>query len=233
MFGSFGSAFGDAFGGGGGMFGGGWGGGPRARRFAITVSLDDCYAGRTLSVALDDGSRCKVRVERGAESGDVVRGGQPRDGGPPALFELREAPHATYKRRGADLLVDARVPLADALGGGPSIRVQRPDGSAFSLALAPPGHVLKHGALRAVEGEGMPVKGAPKRRGTLFVRVLVVFPDDLDLGGAERAQLEALLGLPRRDPPSASDRVARDADAREWAKQRPDRGPAGFDFAFR
>lgn len=114
MFGSFGSAFGDAFG--GGVFGGGgFSRGPRQRRFAITVSLDDCYTGRTLSVALDDGSRCRVRLEPGVGDGDVVKASGLKDGSS-AIFELREAAHATYKRRGADLLVDATIPLV--LGRG-------------------------------------------------------------------------------------------------------------------
>ena len=93
------------------------GGGPRPRRFVLTVKLDDCFSGRTLSVALDGGERCRVRLEPGAADGDVVRA-RARDGGA-ATFEVREAPHERYTRRGADLLLDARVPLADALGGAP------------------------------------------------------------------------------------------------------------------
>ena len=234
MFGSFGSAFGEAFGGGGGVFGGGgFGRGPRSRRFAITVSLDDCYAGRTLSVALDDGSRCRVRLQPGAAGGDVVRART--DGGASATFELREAPHARFRRRGADLLLDATVPLAEALGGGPVVRVERPDGTTFALALAPAGAVLKHGSLRAVEGEGMPVRGAPSRRGTLFVRVLVAFPADLALDDRERAQLARLLGVPREGAPAprAGDRVARGADAAEWGRHRPPPGGGGAFAAFR
>ena len=51
-------------------------------------------------------------------------------------------------------MLDARISLGDALGGGPSVEVARPDGSTFRVKLAREGDVLKHGALRCVEGEG-------------------------------------------------------------------------------
>mmetsp|Transcript_28767 Transcript_28767/g.85941 ORF Transcript_28767/g.85941 Transcript_28767/m.85941 type:complete len:365 (+) Transcript_28767:156-1250(+) len=228
MFGSFGSAFGDAF---GGAFGGGF---QRPRRFALTVKLDDCFSGRTLSVALDGGERCRVRLEPGAADGDVVRA-QTRDGAT-ATFELREAPHSVYARRGADLLLDARVPLAEALGGGPTITVARPDGTQFRIKLAGRGQVLKHGHLRCVEGEGMPVRGGGGKRGRLFLRILVEFPDELDMDEGQRAQLGDLLGVPRRreEGSDAPAKAARSATAAEWNRQKPrqQQPPPGFGFAF-
>ncbi|KAH8043821.1 chaperone DnaJ 3 [Aureococcus anophagefferens] len=143
---------------------------------------------------------------------------------------LREAPHARFRRRGADLLLDATVPLAEALGGGPVVRVERPDGTTFALALAPAGAVLKHGS-HAVEGEGMPVRGAPSR-GTLFVRVLVAFPrTSRSTTAVARAQqrLRGVRGRQRR----AGDRVARGADAAEWGRHRPPPGGGGAFAAFR
>ena len=229
MFGGFGSAFGDAFGGMGGF------GRPQPRRFAITVSLDDCFTGRTLSVALENNVRCRVKLAPGAGEGDVVKA---RAGDAVVQFELREAPHALYKRRGADLLLDARISLGDALGGGPAVDVARPDGSTFRVKLAREGDVLKHGALRCVEGEGMPVRGAPGKRGRLFLRVVVEFPDALDLDPERRRELERILGLPPSSPAARSsgggDRVARQAAANEWkqARRRPPPSP-GFGFAFR
>ena len=229
MFGGFGSAFGDAFGGMGGF------GRPQPRRFAITVSLDDCFTGRTLSVALENNVRCRVKLAPGAGEGDVVKA---RAGDAVVQFELREAPHALYKRRGADLLLDARISLGDALGGGPSVEVARPDGSTFRVKLAREGDVLKHGALRCVEGEGMPVRGAPGKRGRLFLRVQVEFPDALDLDEDRRRELERILGLPPSAPSlsnaGSGDRVARRAAAGEWktARRRPPPSP-GFGFAFR
>ena len=229
MFGGFGSAFGDAFGGMGGF------GRPQPRRFAITVSLDDCFTGRTLSVALENNVRCRVKLAPGVGEGDVVKA---RAGDAVVQFELREAPHALYKRRGADLLLDARISLGDALGGGPSVEVARPDGSTFRVKLAREGDVLKHGALRCVEGEGMPVRGAPGKRGRLYLRVQVEFPDALDLDEDRRRELERILGLPPSSPSSSNagggDRVARRAAAGEWktARRRPPPSP-GFGFAFR
>ena len=69
------------------------------------------------------GGRCpwRSRIASGAAlaragvgEGDV---GPARAGDAVVQFELREAPHALYKRRGADLLLDARISLGDAGGG--------------------------------------------------------------------------------------------------------------------
>lgn len=110
--------------------------------------------------------------------GDVIRASL---GGAPVYFELREAPHAVFKRSNADLLVDASIPLADALGGAPRVTVKRLDGTTLRVNVAPASVVLRHGALRSIDGEGMPIRGNPQRRGKLFVRVFVVFPKNLEL----------------------------------------------------
>jgi len=241
MFGSFGGAFGDAFGGASSnpfaAFGGGFGGQQSARRqprrFAITVSLDDCYVGRAISVSLGD-ETCQVRVEPGAGEGDVIRAVL---GGAPVYFELREAPHAVFKRSGADLLVDASIPLADALGGAPRVAIKRLDGSTLRVNLAPLGTVLRHGAVRSLDGEGMPVKGAAgARRGRLFVRVFVVFPKTIDLEPRDRARLRALLGAPPRKDGADFDsrlRTLREADPHDWGRPAPSSSQGGFSSSSR
>jgi len=215
MFGSFGGAFGDAFGGASPF---GFAGGPRRapRRFAITVSLDDCYQGRTISVSLGD-ETCRVRVEPGMGEGDVIRASL---GGSSVYFELREAPHPVFKRSNADLLVDASIPIADALGGAPRVTIKRLDGTALRVNVAPLNTVLRHGALRAIDGEGMPIKGSPSRRGRLFVRVFVVFPSTLELDQRDRATLRSLLGAPPRkiDDFDSRLRTLKEADAHEWGR---------------
>jgi len=207
------------------------------------VSLDDCYQGRTIAVSLGD-ETCRVRIEPGQGEGDVIRASL---GGAPVYFELREAPHAVFKRSNADLLVDASIPLADALGGAPRVTIKRLDGTTLRVNVAPPGVVLRHGALRSIDGEGMPIKGHPQRRGKLFVRVFVVFPKAIDLEPRDRAALRTLLGAPPRksDDYDARLRTLRDAQPHEWGRsgassRRPspgaddeDDGPAGFRFAFR
>ena len=122
--------------------------------------------------------------------------------------------------------------LGDALGGGPAVTVARPDGSTFRVKLAQKGAVLKHGALRCVEGEGMPVRGTD-RRGRLFLRVKVAFPEELDLDDDRRRELERVLGLPPARGGGGSDRVARQAENGEWSPKRRRPAAPGSGFAFR
>lgn len=53
------------------------------------------------------------------------------------LLCVQEAPHARFKREGADLVISLRVPLKDALCGG-SFGVPHLDGSTVPVTIAGP-----------------------------------------------------------------------------------------------
>ena len=74
------------------------------------------------------------------------------------------------------------------------------------------------GALRALEGEGMPLRSQPGCRGRLFVRFDVRFPPRLQLSDEQRAHLLGLLGArapqaPAAHTPPADTAVLSPADA--------------------
>jgi DnaJ-class molecular chaperone len=112
--------------------------------------------------------------------GDEAPGLAPGD----LVVELRLRPHDRFTRRGDDLLAVKRIGLAQALLGG-AIPFRHLDGRLLLLGNAP-GQIIAPGAIKVVDGEGMPMRGSPRRRGNLFVRFSVAFPDAAKLTPALR-----------------------------------------------
>lgn len=77
------------------------------------------------------------------------------------------------------------------------------------------GEVIKHGDLRCVHNEGMPIYKAPLEKGTLIIQFLVVFPEKHWLPQDKLPQLEALL------PPRQKVRVTDDMDQVELREFNP------------
>ena len=194
-------------------FFGGLGGqrGPRARaqRYRLRLSLEQLYAGHTERLSIRQprfaGARqvgeasktIEVVAAPGLRQGDeIVLSGEIERGAGVApddlVFVVEELPHARFRRRNADLVCELAIDLAEALGGF-TRAVRRLDGSLLRLRSAP-GDVIAPGALRALEGEGMPLRSQPGCRGRLFVRFDVRFPPRLQLSDEQRAHLLGLLG---------------------------------------
>ena len=106
-------------------------------------------------------------------------------------FRVRSAPHALFKRTGNDLMINATIPLLDALVGF-TRNVTHLDGHIVTLASA---GVTRPGDVQRVPGEGMPHFQHPDRKGDLFVTYTVDFPAALtdEQKGAAR---ELLAGVP-------------------------------------
>jgi len=102
------------------------------------------------------------------------------------------AEHALFRRSGADLAIDARISLREALCGY-VLRVPHPSGREIVLR-SPPGKVTRPGDVLVVEGQGMPVFGSNGQSfGRLAVRLQVEFPKDNAFTEESIAALEALL----------------------------------------
>jgi len=90
-------------------------------------------------------------------------------------FKIRTLPHPTFTRQGNDLHMDLHISLSEALVefsksfkhvDGHKVRVARKD-------VTKPFQVLK------VSGEGMPLADNPSRKGDLYVKIIVEFPNKL------------------------------------------------------
>jgi len=125
----------------------------------------------------------KVRFD---DKGDVLSPGAPAAD---IVFVVSETPHATFQRKGNDLVTWVPVPLADALQpGGCTVAVPTIEGRTLRVHAA--GAQLTGGASAAVviPNEGMPItaKNAPHHgaRGNLLVHVDVRLP----VGGVSDSQ---------------------------------------------
>ncbi|XP_044518829.1 dnaJ homolog subfamily A member 4 isoform X3 [Gracilinanus agilis] len=77
------------------------------------------------------------------------------------------------------------------------------------------GEVIKHGDLKCVRNEGMPIYKAPLEKGSLIIQFLVIFPEKHWLPQEKLPQLEALL------PPRQKIRITDDMDQVELKEFNP------------
>ena len=200
----------DSIRGGEGVFGGDWdfnfggfGGGqqPRPQRgqdmnVTLQVSFDEAFKGAEKRVSVrvpgkPDKETLTVKVPAGAVDGGRLRfkgkGGLGANGGEAGdlLITTKIAPHAIYARKGADVLVDLPVSIAEAALGA-SVVVPAPDGTKVRVKI-PSG--TQNGTVLTVKGKGAPhVKGKKSGFGDLKIKVDVVVPKELN--AAERKALE-------------------------------------------
>lgn len=109
------------------------------------------------------------------------------------VFVLETLPHARFSRSGATLVHRPRVPLSQALCGGP-LHVELLDGTSVSVPLDTiiiPGHKV------TVAGKGLPDPAAGiGARGDLVLECDVLFPKELT--ETQKMLVSAALFLPER-----------------------------------
>mmetsp|Transcript_19999 Transcript_19999/g.63846 ORF Transcript_19999/g.63846 Transcript_19999/m.63846 type:complete len:277 (+) Transcript_19999:383-1213(+) len=134
-------------------------------------------------------------IERGAEEDTAVtfeRSSEQSPGEVPGdvLLRLRSESHAAFTRRGADLEMELRISLRQALLGFKR-RIRHLDGHEVLIshaAVSTPGMVL------TFDNEGMPRHGVPSEYGALRVTLQIDFPSELTAD--ERAFTANHFGLP-------------------------------------
>jgi len=192
-----GDILGEMFGGQRGARGGGQGGGfggfsqrgadVRAR---LEIDLEDAIKGAKRRISFSDGRTIDVTIPKGAQEGQTLRlkgQGSPGRAGPgDAFIELAIAPHPTFRREGAVLVMDVPVTVYDAVLGGKA-EAPTPDGP---VTLTVPKGANTGTRLR-LKGRGL--ADAKGHRGDLFARLVVTLPDKPD------AELEKLAETWRRE----------------------------------
>ncbi|CAL5011999.1 unnamed protein product [Urochloa decumbens] len=116
------------------------------------------------------------------------------------VFVVDEKPHPVYRRDGNDLVVEARVTLAEALGGTVVVLAAL-DGRELAVDVGGSGGdgeddeeevpVVCPGYELVVPAEGMPIAREPGRRGSLRIRFDVAFPERLTR--RQRKQIKRVL----------------------------------------
>ncbi len=110
--------------------------GPRRgqdQHFTLTAQFLDAINGTTTRLTLPDGRTLDVRIPPATSDGDTLRlrgQGEPGDDDGArgdALIEIHVAPHAFFRRDGADIRLDLPVSLSEAVLGG-QIDVPTPGG---------------------------------------------------------------------------------------------------------
>lgn len=126
----------------------------------------------------------------GMEAGDVV-------------IVCQEQPHKRFKRKGADLLFEKTITLADALLGV-RFELTHLDGTKL-LVKSTPGEVIKPGMLKTLEGKGLPFHKKAWEFGNIYVVFKVTFPEKL--GKPAMTALEKALGKEKPDEDDMEDEV--------------------------
>ena len=158
----------------------GLGGGRRAQqpqgqdvKYALTVSLEDAFAGGAQRVTLGSGKTLDVKIPAGLEDGQQIRlRGQGQNGGD-AIVTVTIAPHKVFQREGRNIRVDLPVSLKEAVEGA-KINVPTPTGA---IALTIPAGSNGGKTLR-LKGRGWPASAATPA-GDLLVTVRLMLPDTI------------------------------------------------------
>jgi len=143
----------------------------------------------------------EVHIEKGMKNGTQIKldgEGDEKPGMEPGdiVFVLREKENETFKRKGADLLMQKKITLSEALCG---VRfcVNHLDGREL-LIESTPGHVITHQSVMAIDAEGMPFHGNPFTKGKMFILFEVQMPS---AGSLTPQQLQVLNSvLPSGEP---------------------------------
>ncbi|EQC39456.1 hypothetical protein SDRG_03658 [Saprolegnia diclina VS20] len=143
---------------------------------------------------INDADRCKackgnkvtkerkvleVHIEPGMRNGQRITFKGEADQAPGAIagdivFVVQEKEHATFQRKGANLIMEKKISLVEALCGF-ECYIEHLDGRHLHIKTKP-GEVIKPNQFKAVQGEGMPQHGNPFVKGQLVILFKVEFP---------------------------------------------------------
>jgi DnaJ-class molecular chaperone len=162
------------------------------------VSLAEAATGTERMVDVD-GRRIQVKIPAGVADGARIRlrgaGLRAGEGSPDAgdlVVYVKVTPDPRFERRGADLVTELPLTLAQAMLGG-EVRVPTPTGS-VRMRIRPN---TQNGQEIRLRGRGLPKRGGSEK-GDLVVRTRVVLPE---LDEPSRDELARILARhPQADP---------------------------------
>jgi len=146
---------------------------------------------KVLEVHIERGMREGQKITFAGES-DQAPGMEPGD----IIFVLKQKEHPHFKRNGADLYIEHKITLMDALGGT-SFTINHLDDRVLVVSTEE-GDVIKPGDMRIIAKEGMPIHKRPYEKGNLYIKFDIVFPEPKSFKPAQLQQLATI--LPPRNP---------------------------------
>ncbi|XP_064356946.1 dnaJ homolog subfamily A member 1-like isoform X1 [Dromaius novaehollandiae] len=141
---------------------------------------------KILEVHIDKGMKDGQKITFHGE-GDQEPGLEPGD----IIIVLDQKDHPTFTRRGEDLVMCMDIQLVEALCG-----FQKPITTLDNRTIiitSHPGHTVKHGDIKCVMNEGMPIYRRPYEKGCLIIEFKVNFPGSGFLSSDKLSLLEKLL----------------------------------------
>lgn len=114
----------------------------------------------------------------GAEKGDVI-------------VVLKQEHHEVFERSGDDLIITRNISITEALCGYVTVLKHLDDREL--VIQSDPGHVIKSDDLKGVVSEGMPRYKSPFEKGYLYVKFVIVFPENHTLDATRLKELETFL----------------------------------------
>jgi len=138
----------------------------------------------------------EVHVDKGMKDGQkiMMRGEGDQTPGMDAsdvIIVLQQKEHEVFQRQGADLVITQKIGIVEALCGF-QFTVKHLDGRDL-VVTSPAGSVIEPGAMRCVDGEGMPIYKNPFEKGNMYVKFEITFPDKNFITESQTKALEALL----------------------------------------
>jgi len=179
-------------------FFGSFGGFSMPLMYTIEVSLEDLCKGRKLNIEVN-GQELAINIVAGMFDGTELRAqvadqrGAKRD----VIFVIQEKEHATFKRLNADLYMEMKISLREALLGFQRT-ISLLDGTSMVMKSAE-GEVYAPDEVLVLDNAGMPIyspRGAQtssSSRGKLFVKLAVEFPSKAWLNATDRSILDTIL----------------------------------------
>ena len=114
-------------------------------------------------------------------------------------------PHKVFTRRGADLYVEKKISLLEALTGF-TMEIKQLDGTILKIATAP-GDVISHEQIKTVKRKGMPFYKDAMSHGNMYVKFLVQFPKKGELKDNQIKELQKILPGPKVGPAGKKENV--------------------------
>jgi len=204
----------------------------------LQARCPDCSGGYKVTMKKER-QVLEVNVDKGAAHNTKLRfsgmgNEQPNTEPGDVVFVLQQKDHATFKRKGADLLIQKDVALVEALCGFEFV-VKQLDGRTL-IVKSKPGQIVRPEVspgvpyVMCVDGEGMPKAGNPFDKGRLFCLFTIVFPPNYSLeGDAAKLLKQALppaLNNDTYDAAEAEEALLEEIDLEELGKGQ---GAAGGD----